>query len=136
MPIQHFDSTINMLRKVLDLRSKNQQIISSNIANADTPGYTPSSLEFEDQLRSAVSGSELKPVATRPGHIPANPADLSRVQGTITTHPDRTGIGDENGVSVDKEMIKLSENQILYEAAIAMLNKKLSILKYAANDGR
>ena len=57
------------------------------------------------------------------------------MSGTISINQDRTGIGDENSVRVDQEMMKLSENQILYEAAVAMLNKKLSMLKYAANGG-
>ncbi|MFP7756393.1 flagellar basal body rod protein FlgB [Thermodesulfobacteriota bacterium B35] len=134
--IQQFDPTLVMLQKVLDLRAENQQVISSNIANADTPGYAPATLEFEEQLRSAMAGDGLKPVVTRPGHIPITPGDVSRVTGTISRHPDTTGIGDENGVSVDKEMVRLSENQILYEAAVTMLNKKLAALKYVAGDGR
>ncbi len=134
--IQQFDTTMNLLQKVLDLRSRNQQVISSNIANADTPGYSASTFEFETQLKSAMAGSELKPVSTRANHIQISPTNISQVQGDIVVHPDKTGIGDRNSVSVDQEMVKLSENQILYEAAITMLNKKLSILKYVSNDGR
>jgi flagellar basal-body rod protein FlgB len=134
--IQQFDTTMNLLQKVLDLRTKNQQVIGSNIANAETPGYSSASFEFENQLKHAMQGGGLKPVATNAGHIPITPSSLTQVQGDITIHHDKTGIGDENSVSVDQEMVKLSENQILYEAAITMLNKKLSIIKYAANDGR
>ncbi len=134
--IQQFDPTLRMLQKVLDLRSENQQVISSNIANADTPGYAPATMEFEQQLHDAMFGGSLKPVVTRAGHIPVTPSDVSQVQGTITRKPDTTGIGDENGVSVDREMIRLAENEILYEAAVTMLNKKLAALKYVAGDGR
>ncbi|HEB49686.1 MAG TPA: flagellar basal body rod protein FlgB [Desulfobulbus sp.] len=134
--IQQFDPTLRMLQKVLDLRSENQQVISSNIANADTPGYAPATMEFEQQLHDAMFGGSLKPVVTRAGHIPVTPSDVSQVQGTITRQPDTTGIGDENGVSVDREMIRLAENEILYEAAVTMLNKKLAALKYVAGDGR
>jgi len=134
--IQQFDTTMNLLQKVLDLRTRNQQVISSNIANAETPGYSASSFEFEAQLKSAMAGGELKPVAVRENHIPLSSSNISQVQGDIVVHPDKTGIGDKNSVSVDQEMVKLSENQILYEAAITMLNKKLAILKYVSNDGR
>lgn len=127
---------MNLLQKVLDLRNRNQQIISSNIANAETPGYSSVSFEFEEQLKAAAHGGDLTPVSHRENHIVLNPASISDIQGIVTVHRDQTGIGDENSVSVDSEMIKLSENQILYEAAITMLNKKLAILKYAANDGR
>jgi flagellar basal-body rod protein FlgB len=134
--IQQFDTTMNLLQKVLDLRARNQQVISSNIANAETPGYSAASFKFEDQLKSAMLGGNLSPVATNKNHIGVTPANIEQIQGEIVRHKDKTGIGDQNSVSVDQEMVKLSENEILYEAAIAMLNKKLSILKYAANDGR
>ncbi len=134
--VQQFDTTMHLLQKVLDLRSRNQEIISSNIANAETPGYSAVSFEFEDQLRSAVREGGLRPVMTKPNHMAITPAHIDQIQGRIVEEKDKTGIGDKNSVSVDKEMIKLSENEILYEAAATMLKKKLSMLKYAANDGR
>ena len=134
--IQQFDTTINLLQKVLDLRARNQQVISSNIANAETPGYSAASFEFEDQLKSAMSGETLAPVATQKNHIGVTPGNIEQIKGEIVRHKDKTGVGDKNSVSVDQEMVKLSENEILFEAAVTMLNKKLSILKYAANDGR
>lgn len=133
--IQQFDTTMKLLQKVLDLRSKNQEVIGSNIANAETPGYAAQSLSFEDQLQSVLSGNSLRPVATQPNHFPVAPTSLEQVSGIITVKKDTTGIGDQNTVSVDQEMIKLSENEILYEAAVTMLNKKLSLIKYAANGG-
>jgi len=134
--IQQFDTTIHLLQKVLDLRSKNQEVISANIANAETPGYKSLSFDFEDELKSAMDQGGLKPVATNERHFAITPAKIDDVQGRVTAKPDSSGIGDRNTVSVDNEMIKLSENEILYEAAVAMLNKKLSMLKYAANDGK
>jgi flagellar basal-body rod protein FlgB len=133
--IQQFDTPMKLLQKVLDLRSKNQEVIGSNIANAETPGYAAQSLNFEDQLQSALSGNSLRPVATHPTHFPVAPTSLEQVNGIVTVKKDTTGIGDQNTVSVDQEMIKLSENEILYEAAVTMLNKKLSLIKYAANGG-
>jgi flagellar basal-body rod protein FlgB len=133
--INQSDPTLQLLEKVLDLRIKNQQVISSNIANADTPGYSAVSLEFEDQLRRAMDAKELTTPPAHPAHIPIAPLTLDQVEGQIHRQRDRTGLGDENSVSVDQEMVKLSENQIMYEAAITMLSKKLATLKYAANDG-
>ncbi len=134
--VQQFDTTMHLLQKVLDLRSRNQEIISSNIANAETPGYSAVSFEFEDQLKSAMREGGLRPVTTNPRHMAITPARLDQIQGRIVEEKDKTGIGDKNSVNVDKEMVKLSENEILYEAAVTMLKKKLSMLKYAANDGR
>ncbi|MBM9537439.1 flagellar basal body rod protein FlgB [Desulfobulbus alkaliphilus] len=133
--IHQFDTTMQLLHKVLDLRSKNQEIIGSNIANAETPGFSARSFSFEEQLKSVLSGGELTMVSAHPRHIPLSSTSIDQVSGTISIKRDNTGIGDENTVSVDHEMIKLSENQILYEAAITMLNKKLAMLKYAASGG-
>jgi flagellar basal-body rod protein FlgB len=133
--IQQFDTTMKLLQKVLDLRAKNQEVIGSNIANAETPGYSAQSFSFEHQLQSALSDNGMRPVSTQPNHIPLAPASLEQVSGTVSVKKDNTGLGDENSVSVDQEMIKLSQNEILYEAAVTMLNKKISMLKYAANGG-
>ncbi|MBM9615162.1 flagellar basal body rod protein FlgB [Desulfobulbus rhabdoformis] len=133
--IQQFDTTMRLLQRVLDLREKNQEIIGSNIANAETPGYAAKSFSFEEQLKGALFTNELQPTRTQPGHIPLGPTELEHVTGTVTSREDTTGIGDENSVSVDQEMVKLSQNEIMYEAAITMLNKKLSAVKYAINGG-
>ena len=134
--VQQFDSTLQLLRKVLDLRSQNQQVISSNIANADTPGFAPSELQFEDELRSVVQGNGLRPVTTHPNHISLTANSVQTVSGTLVQKPDQSGIGDENGVNVDQEMINLAENQILYEAAAQLLKKKIGIMKYVVQDGK
>ena len=133
--IRRTDTTIELLSKVLDLRAKNQQVISSNLANAETPGYAAKFLEFEDQLRAAMSDGDMNPVTSHPKHMPLGPSSLSRVEGTMTVTRDDTGIGDENSVSVDQEMVKLSSNELLYETAVTMLKKKLSFIKYTLNSG-
>ncbi len=133
--IQQFDTTMRLLQKVLDLREKNQEIIGSNIANAETPGYSAQSFSFEQQLQGALHGNTLRPVLTQPKHMPFEPSGLEQVTGSVTITKDRTGIGDENSVSVDQEMVKLSQNEIMYEAAVTMLNKKLSMVKYSVNGG-
>ena len=42
-----FGTTIELLGKSLDLRARNQNHVAANIANAETPGYTPTVLTFE-----------------------------------------------------------------------------------------
>jgi flagellar basal-body rod protein FlgB len=133
--IQQFDTTMRLLQKVLDLRQANGQVIGSNIANAETPGYSAQTYSFEQQLHSALGEGGLRPVTTQANHIPLSPANLEQVQGSVSVTRDKTGIGDENSVSVDQEMVKLSENEILYEAAVTMLNKKIAMVKYVTNGG-
>ena len=133
--IQQFDTTMHLLKKVLDLRARNQEVIAANIANAETPGYAAQTFTFEQELQNALSTGGPRPVTSHPNHLPLAPSGLDQVQGTLTTQRDTTGLCDENSVSTDQEMHRLSETELLYEAAVTMLNKKLSLLKYVTNGG-
>lgn len=119
-----FDTSMQTLRKAIELRQKSQQVIASNIANAETPGYQPRHLAFESSLREAIKGG-LGQLANHPGHLSAGDS-ITRVSGEMKT--------ESEAVNVDQEMIALSENQILYEAAVQMLNKKLGLIKYVAQE--
>ena len=135
-PLSPFDSNMKLLQKVLDMRSANQQVIATNIANADTPGYNKKVFEFEQELQHAISGTPENLTTTHSRHIPIGAVDISSVTGKIREIKDTTGIGDENGVNVDMEMIALSENELLYETAAQLLKKKFAILKYAISEGK
>ena len=133
MPITGlFDRTIALLQRSLDLRMQNQQAISANIANVDTPGYRAVHLEFEAGLKRALATSEAGG-AKGPG---PEPADFSQVQARVVRVGDPSGIGDRNGVNLDEEMIALAENQMLYEAATQMISKKLGLLRYVIQEGK
>jgi flagellar basal-body rod protein FlgB len=130
------DQTLTLLQKVLDLRADNEKVISSNIANSETPGYAPARFKFEDQLKSAINNSSFSMQTTHTTHIPIGAKDMQSVKGSIIRERDTTGIGDQNGVSLDQEMLALSENELLYETAAQLLKKKLSIQKYIISGGQ
>ncbi len=130
---QIFDTTIQVLDKVLELRSQKLHSISSNIANAETPGYARLNMEFEEQLREAVNGSSQ--TVTHPGHMPNAPGqEIESFQANFSREIDQSGIGDGNSVNLEQEMLDLSVNQIRFEAAILSLNKKFSMLKYVIQE--
>lgn len=135
-PLAPFDSNIKLLQKVMDLRSANQNVIATNIANAETPGYARAKFEFEEELQQAISNKSGALVTTHQKHISLGPQNLESVSGTVQHITDKTGIGDENGVSVDQEMMALSENELLYETAAQLLKKKLTMLNYAISEGK
>jgi len=129
-----FNTTIRLLEKNLDLRAMNQNLISANLANAETPGYIPKRLSFEGELKDALKnrGGDTPPL-TDPRHIPLNgrSAGLDRVQGTMIEAPDGSVGDDGNGVELENEMGRLAENQILYNATIQLAVKKFEGLKTA-----
>jgi flagellar basal-body rod protein FlgB len=128
-----FDTTIQVLDKVLELRSQKLQTISSNIANAETPGYARHKMEFEEQLRETVIGTSQ--AVTHPRHMPNSPIqEIGSFQANFYRETDQSGIGDGNSVNLEQEMVDLSVNQIRFEAAILSLNKKFSMLKHVIQE--
>ncbi|MCF8085417.1 MAG: flagellar basal body rod protein FlgB [Desulfohalobiaceae bacterium] len=123
-----FGDTIHVLHNALNLRVQRQQVISSNIANSDTPGYAPARLDFEQQLQNSLSDSEVSLTSSDPKHYPVH-GEAPEVQGSVSREPSLSRIGDKNNVSLDQEMQRLSENQIKYEATTKMLRKKFSTLQ-------
>lgn len=129
-----FDPTIGALNTSLNLRLANQNVISSNIANADTPGYKAQTMEFETALRSALGvEGRLQMAQTNGSHIAPAPTDAVNPE----IYDDPNGIESLDGNTVDRaaEMAKMAENQILYDSSIEMLKKKLGMLKYAIAEG-
>jgi flagellar basal-body rod protein FlgB len=129
-----FDPVIGALNTSMNLRLVNQNVISSNIANADTPGYKTKAVEFESALREAlgVDGS-VKAHGTHPGHQTHEVTDA--VEPVI--YDDPNGVESLDGNTVDRaaEMVKLAQNQLLYDASVEMMKKKLGMLKYAVSEG-
>ncbi len=117
-----FDRTIGLLEKTLDLRMQNQQVISANIANVDTPGYQGVHLEFEQGLKRALDSSAA--------------GNFEHLRPRVVRTADPGSIGDRNGVNLEEEMIALAENQMLYEAATQMISKKFGLLRYVIQEGR
>jgi flagellar basal-body rod protein FlgB len=130
------DQTMHVLKKSLNLRAQKQQVIAGNIANAETPGYAARKMSFEADLRKAINTPELQGRKLQAKHFPIGSIGISGVQGKIVKQVDTDPLGDGNSVSLDDEMFDLAENQLLFEADAQMLKKKLTILRFAAGDGR
>ena len=129
-----FDSVIGALNTSLNLRLANQNVISSNIAIADTPGYKAKSVEFEGALRDALGVDGKLPMqGTDPQHIVHRSTDP--VDPEIYDDPNGVESLDGNTVDRSAEMAKLAENQLLYDASTEMLKRKLGMLKYAITEG-
>ena len=129
-----FDPVIGALNTSLNLRLLNQNVISANIANADTPNYKAKAVEFESALRDALGVEER--IATQgsdPSHIIHRTTDPVAPE----VYDDPNGIESLDGNTVDRasEMVKLAQNQILYDASTEMLKRKLNMLKYAISEG-
>jgi flagellar basal-body rod protein FlgB len=129
------DPVRNSLRAALDLRWRRQELLAHNLANADTPNFRPADLEFEGVLQSVVSkGSSGGPMAAVPHHpafgsVMAQPGALetsgrpTEVQEVVT----RADVGDtldDNAVDIDKEMAKVADNSLYFQASLELLRRR------------
>jgi flagellar basal-body rod protein FlgB len=102
------------LERYMDLVSFRQKLVSSNIANADTPGYTTKDVNFQQELASAVDGGSPSVVE-------------------LEALPART---DGNNVSVDREARMLAENALRFSVASNLVRAQLQAIRSAIHDGR
>ena len=131
-----FDKTTRALSSSLNMRQLRNNVISSNIANAETPGYQAKKVDFENALARALSVEDLGGLkGQEPGHYPTGPGALSRVRADVYENPDVEVNNDGNTVNVEAEMTALAENSVMYKAAVQMINKKMAALRYAVTEG-
>lgn len=135
-----FNNTVNLLGKSIDLRAKNQNLIASNIANAETPNFIPKTLDFEQELQGAIktkyAGQQSSSVPN-PRHIPVKGGGFSiqSVTGKVIETPASTPGKDGNAVELENEMSKMVENQVMFNASVQMLSKQFEGLRTAIKGG-
>lgn len=120
-----------------------QEAIGNNIANVDTPGYRAREVRFEEQLRAELAAPRqpevvrLGLVTTDAKHIPVAPrVRRFDTKPMMTESLDGTLRADDNTVDVDREMSKLAETQIVYNALGQVQTGRFAHLRNAINEGR
>lgn len=132
-----FDKTTQALGAALNMRLLKHNVISSNVANAETPNYHAKKLDFEEALARAVDLDGMRGLNTSsPEHFALGGRGPSSVGPDIYENPEGAVNNDGNTVDLEKEMSALAENTIMYKAALQLINKKLAALRYAATEGR
>jgi flagellar basal-body rod protein FlgB len=133
-----FDGAIATLQKTLNIGSLRHKVLTSNIANIDTPNYKAFEVVMEDALKeSGRSSANIELVRTRPRHL--NGLHSSSSSGVRIKAADPPAINlraDGNTVDLDRTMGKLAENTILYRAAALMIKKKFQGLKNVIQGGK
>ena len=128
-----FDPTVRFLEKAASFRVARQEVVASNLANADTPGYIAKDVPFEAFLAQASSAeSGAVPVATNPRHIGGMPGSHAMAL-PIVDEADPTRV-DGNNVVLEKEMTKMAENSVGYLTEITLVSRKLRMIRSAIDD--
>lgn len=132
---QIFDRTTDALAASLAFRSLRQNVGTSNIANAETPGYHAKKVDFEDALQRALDLESASVSTSSRDHFAIGPGSIGRAKADVYDNPEAAVTNDQNTVDLEKEMAQLQENSILYKAALQLINKKLGAIRYAATEG-
>jgi flagellar basal-body rod protein FlgB len=120
------DRITHLLSQFLDVHSRRAQIVASNLANSDTPGYQAQELDFADYLQQ-VTQEALTPGfgSTALEQTPRVVAQLNRASGL-----------DGNNVDAGQEMATLSNAGMNYLTGTTMLQSRIRTLRTAIREGR
>jgi flagellar basal-body rod protein FlgB len=131
-----FDNTISLLERSLDLRSLNQRVLASNIANMDTPNYKAVELGVAEEMkREKEPNPGISLVRTHVNHLPIKNTASNQVKLKTAKAPDFSLRGDGNTVDIDRTMGRLAKNTLLYNAATQLISNKFKGLKNAIKGG-
>jgi flagellar basal-body rod protein FlgB len=111
----------NALYEQLNFRGEKQKVISSNIANINTPNYKTKDLIFEDELNSATNSLKLKQTNIR--HISSISALSSSGNPRLIEVKGLEEQNDGNNVNLDTQMGEMSKNKVLFDAIQSSIKK-------------
>jgi len=120
--------------KALDYRAARQDMIASNIANADTPFYKPRDVSFQNELLAQKAkifnndASKLALAQTDDGHIPLQ-SEQSSSKAKLYYRDGHMARNDGNSVDIDVETTEMSKNSIMFNALIASRKKSAGIFR-------
>jgi flagellar basal-body rod protein FlgB len=124
------ESSFKATKIALEGLANRQQLISRNIANADTPGYHAETVNFESAIKQALNKAQQLPMqVTNAAHIvPTGQTGTFQVMN-------RTGgteRADQNNVDIDTELTDMTDTVIRYQTLTTEASKKIVLLKAIA----
>lgn len=125
------DPLFEKFERAMDVMSRRQQLLASNVGNLDTPGYKTVDVNFNEALRVAVeeAGSPGGSATRRGGAADQPGFDPRQIEG-LALRPDG------NNVSLDREMAEMAATRHRYEVAAMVVRSRLRQLRAAILDGR
>lgn len=123
-----------LMAKALDYRALRQDLISSNIANVDTPFYRSRDIQFEDTLvkeRERLNNTpskKLQMAVTNPMHLTGEDNDFPP-KAKIFFRDGHMIRNDGNSVDLDVETTEMAKNSVMYNALVMALKKNSMLFK-------
>lgn len=130
------DRLFQLHQAALAARGSRSQVLASNIANADTPGFQARDLEFKDALRSAIGAEQSAAANVAPAGLVRTSARHMAAQSAYAPAPGMALVYrtvaqpsiDNNTVDVNVERAQFADNALRYEASLTFINGKIKSL--------
>lgn len=134
--INKLDKELNFHHQALSLRVARQELLSSNVANADTPNFKAKDIDFasvlNQKLSLAPSQNQVNLNTTSPMHI--NSAASGVFGDNILYRVPLQPSADGNTVDMDMERTRFADNAIKYDASITFLNNEFRNISSALQE--
>jgi flagellar basal-body rod protein FlgB len=131
-----FDGTIAILQKSLNVGSVRHKVLTSNIANIDTPNYKAFEVVMEDvRKHSSRLKRPIELVRTQPCHLCGRHSASDPIKIKTVDSSGNNFRADGNTVDLDRTMGKLAENTLMYRTAAQIIKMKFQGLKNAIQGG-
>lgn len=128
-----FDKVFALHEQGVVQRARRAEVIASNIANADTPGYKAKDLDFQQALQQAAKNQQTGAARTHEKHLNTSISNSSDIQYRVVDQPDT---GDGNTVDLQMERNLYLKNSLEYQASLQFLNGKIQGMKKAITGGQ
>jgi len=124
--VDKLNEALRFQQTALNLRAARQELLASNIANADTPNYKARDVDFAGALRNAMAGTptELPVVKTSPLHLEGD-SGASLMGAPVMYRKPVQPSADGNTVDMDVERAQFADNALRYQASIAFINARI-----------
>jgi flagellar basal-body rod protein FlgB len=127
------DNLFGVHTQALDLWQRRSEVLASNLANADTPGYLARDIDFKKALSSAsANGNSLPMTITQQGQI--DPAAQAAAQLAWRTPSQPTMDG--NTVDSQVEQANFAANGVHYQASLSFITAQIHMLRTAITGGQ
>ena len=130
--ITKLDDAIRFHEAALNLRAQRQEILATNIANADTPNFKARDIDFKKELAHALAGGrgfEGTLLKTSLRHFSAGPASGGALSDRSLLYriPAQASV-DGNTVEMDAERAQFAENALRYETSLTVIGLQIKNL--------
>jgi flagellar basal-body rod protein FlgB len=128
---------LSFFQQSLNLRADRQEVLSANIANADTPNYKARDFDFATAMQGAMDTrmrlQDTSLALTSPRHIPAQATSSSGPVDLLYRQPYQASL-DGNTVDMNAERVQFADNAMHYQSSMSVMNQQLKDMLRAVSE--